>query len=58
VRRYVLTTGSAAVLLALAHLVRIFVEGSHLLRQPALLLATVASVGVGVWAFVLLGRPG
>jgi hypothetical protein len=46
------------VLLVLAHLARIFVEGSHLLRQPAFLLATVASVGIGVWAFVLLGKPG
>ena len=57
-RRYIVITGAAAVLLALAHLARIFVEGSHLLRQPAFLLATVASVGIGVWAFVLLGRPG
>jgi hypothetical protein len=58
VRRYIVITGAAAVLLVLAHLARIFVEGSHLLRQPAFLLATVASVGIGVWAFVLLGKPG
>ena len=57
-RRYIVTTGAAAVLLALAHIARIFVEGSHLLRQPAFLLATVASVGIGVWAFVLLRKPG
>jgi hypothetical protein len=45
------------VLLALALLAPIFVEGSHLLRQPAFLLETVASVGIGVWAFVLLRKP-
>ena len=49
-RSYIVTTGSAAALLALTHLARIFVEGSHLLHQPAFLLATVASVGIGVWA--------
>ena len=57
-RRYIVTTGAAAVLLALAHLARIFVEGSHLPRQPGFLLATVASVGIGVWALVLLRKPG
>jgi hypothetical protein len=58
VRTYIATTGAAAALLALAHLARTFVEGSHLLRQPAFLLATVASVGIGVWAVVLLRKPG
>jgi hypothetical protein len=58
VRRYIVTTGAAAALLALAHLARIFVEGPHLLRQPGFLLATVASVGIGVWALVLLRKPG
>jgi hypothetical protein len=58
VRRYVVTTGAAALLLALAHMARIFVEGSHLLRQPGFLLATVASVGIGVWGLVLLRKPG
>jgi hypothetical protein len=58
VRRYIVTTGAAAVLLAVAHLARIFVEGSHLLHQPAFLLATVVSVGIGAWAFVLLRSPG
>jgi hypothetical protein len=58
VRGYIVTTGAVAVLLALAHLARIFVEGPHLLRQPVFLLATVASVGIGVWALVLLRKPG
>ena len=57
-RRYIVITGAAAVLLALAHLARIFLEGSHLLRQPAFLLATVASVSTGAWAFGLLWKPG
>ena len=56
-RSYLVTTGTAAVLLALAHLARIFVEGTQLLGQPAFLLATVASVGIGVWALLLLRKP-
>jgi hypothetical protein len=55
-RSYIVTTGAAAVLLALAHLARIFVEGTHLLGQPVFLLATVASVGIGAWALVLLRK--
>jgi hypothetical protein len=57
VRSYIVTTGAAAVLLALAHLARIFVEGTHLLGQPAFLLSTVASIGIAVWALALLRRP-
>ena len=45
-RGYVLTTGAAALLLALAHLARILAEGTHLLGQPAFLLATLASIGI------------
>ena len=56
-RSYVITTGAAALLLALAHLARIFVEGTHLLGQPAFLLATVASIGIGIWALLLLRKP-
>jgi hypothetical protein len=54
VRGYVLATGGAAVLLALAHLARILMEGTHLLGQPAFLLATLASIGIAVWALLLL----
>ena len=57
VRRYVLTTGTAALLLALAHLARILAEGTHLLGQPAFLLATLASIGIGIWAILLLRKP-
>jgi hypothetical protein len=57
VRSYILTSGAAAVLLALAHCARIFVEGTHLLGQPAFLLSTVASIGIALWALALLRRP-
>jgi hypothetical protein len=36
---------------------RIFVEGTHLLGQPAFLLATVASVGIGIRVLLLLRKP-
>jgi hypothetical protein len=55
VRGYVLTTGAAALLLALAHLARIVAEGTHLLGQPTFLLATLASIGI--WAVLLLRMP-
>jgi hypothetical protein len=57
-RSYVVTTGAIAVLLVLAHLARIFVEGTRLLSEPDFVLATVASVGIGGWALVLLRKPG
>ena len=56
-RGYVLTTGAAALLLALAHLARILAEGTHLLGQPAFLLATLVSIGIGIWAVLLLRKP-
>lgn len=56
-RGYVVTTGAAALLLALAHLARLLAEGTHLLGQPAFLLATAVSMGIGIWAVVLLRKP-
>jgi len=57
VRGYVLTTGPAALLLTLAHLARIIAEGTHLLGQPAFLLATLGLIGIGIWAVLVLRKP-
>jgi hypothetical protein len=54
VRAYLVTTGAAFALLALAHVARLFDEGTHLVREPIFLLTTIAAIGVCVWAVLLL----
>ena len=53
-KAYVVTTGVAFGLLALAHIARVFVEGAHLLTEPIFLATTVGSAGICVWAMVIL----
>lgn len=56
-KAYIVTTGAAFGLLALAHIARIFEEGAHLITEPIFLATTVGSVGVCVWAIVILRKP-
>jgi hypothetical protein len=56
-KAYIVTTGVAFALLALAHLARIFEEGAHLITEPIFLATTVGSVGMCVWAIVILKQP-
>jgi hypothetical protein len=61
VKSYIVTTGIAFALLALAHFARMLEEGAHLIREPAFLVTTVGSTCICVWAVVLLrrlARPG
>jgi hypothetical protein len=53
-KAYVMTTGTVFGLLALAHLLRIFVEGRHLATNPLYILITLAAAGLCVWAWRLL----
>jgi hypothetical protein len=55
-KSYIVTTGGAFGLLALAHMARMFDEGAHLIGEPVFLLTTVGSVAVCVWAIVLLKK--
>ena len=57
-KSYIVTTGGAFGLLALAHIARMFEEGAHLIREPIFLLTTVGSVSVCVWAIILLKKLG
>jgi hypothetical protein len=52
--RYIVTTGAAFGLLALAHIARLFEEGAHLITRPVFLLTTVGSASVCAWAMILL----
>ena len=49
-----MTTGAVFALLALAHLLRIIVEGTHLAKNPFYVLITVAAGGLVLWAWRLL----
>ena len=53
-KAYVVTTGVAFGLLALAHITRIFEEGTHLLTEPIFLATSVGSASICVWAIVIL----
>jgi hypothetical protein len=55
-KAYVITTGVIFGLITVAHLVRMFMEGAHLLTEPVFLLLTILSAAVCGWAFLLLRR--
>ncbi|MGH9844195.1 MAG: hypothetical protein ACREEM_36175 [Blastocatellia bacterium] len=55
-KSYIATTGAAFGLLALAHIARVFQEGAYLIREPVFLVTTVGSIGVCLWAIVLLKK--
>ena len=53
-KAYVITTGVVFGLITLAHLVRIILEGSHLVREPIYILLTLVAAGLCLWAWRLL----
>jgi len=55
-RTYVGITGLLFALLFAAHVARILAEGSGLLREPLIIVTTVLSLGLSIWALVLLTR--
>lgn len=55
-RSYVMVTGAAFALLALAHLARLWMEGASPLGNPFFVGSTALSGAFCVWAIVLLTR--
>jgi len=55
-KAYLITTGTVFGLIALAHIWRIFEEGSRLAKEPWFVLLTFAAAALSVWAWRLLGR--
>ena len=55
-KSYIIITGIIFVLLFIAHVARVVVEGSHPLTEPIFLLTTFASVGMAVWAIYLFKK--
>ena len=55
-RCYVAATGVVLALMFIAHVARVIAEGSGILREPIIIVTTVASLGLAIWAVVLLTR--
>ena len=55
-KAYVMTTGALSVLLALAHLGRIMLEGVQTASDPWFILTTAISAGLALWAWQVLRR--
>jgi hypothetical protein len=55
-RCYVIATGIIFALIFVAHLVRVFVEGSGILLEPMIIVTTLLSLGAAIWAAVLIFR--
>jgi hypothetical protein len=55
-KAYLITTGTVFALITLAHLMRIWVEGPRLAKEPVFMLLTLAAAALSVWAWILLRR--
>jgi len=56
-RCYVIATGIVFALMFVAHVARVFVEGSGILREPMIIVTSILSLGLAIWAFLLVRRP-
>jgi hypothetical protein len=50
VKPYVMTTGTIFGLITIAHVLRMFSEGSELIREPLFILLTLIAGALTVWA--------
>lgn len=53
-RCYVIATGIVFAIIFVLHIARIFAEGTWLLREPMFILTSVLSLGMAIWAVVLI----
>ncbi len=53
---YVITSGSIFALIAIAHIARLAMESTHVLREPIFLVLTVLAAALSIWAFIVLRR--
>jgi hypothetical protein len=56
IRAYIGITGLIFALMFAAHVARVWVEGTGVLREPIIVVTTILSLGLSVWALVLLTR--
>ncbi len=55
-RRYLIVTAAVFVIILGAHAARLVAEGWRLLGEPDFVLASLAALGLAIWAIVLLRR--
>lgn len=55
-RAYIGITGLVFALIFAAHVARILAEGSSLLHEPIIIVTTLLSLGLSIFALVLLAR--
>lgn len=55
-RRYLIVTAAVFVIILGAHGARVVAEGPRLLAEPDFILASLAALGLAIWAVVLLRR--
>lgn len=55
-RAYIITTGTVFLLITLAHIARLALEPTHVLREPVFMLLTLVAAALSVWAFMVLRR--
>jgi len=56
IRAYIGITGLIFALMFAVHVARVWFEGTGVLREPIIIVTTVLSLGLAVWAVVLLSR--
>jgi hypothetical protein len=55
-RCYGIATGIVFALIFVAHIARLFAEGTWLLHEPMFILTSILSLGLAGWAAVLVTR--
>jgi len=55
-RCYVMATGIVFALMFVAHIARVFAEGTGILREPMIIITSVLSLGLAIWAVLLLAK--
>jgi len=57
VRYFITASGIIFALMFVAHVARVLVEGTAILHEPIIIATSVISLGMTVWALVLLTKP-
>lgn len=55
-RTYIGITGLVFALMFAAHVARVWAEGTGILREPIIIITTLVSLGLAVWAVLLLSK--
>jgi hypothetical protein len=55
-RRYLIVSAAIFVLILGAHVARVVAEGTRLLIEPDFVMASLAALGMAIWAIALLRR--